>query len=262
MHHRIAVAVPGQPDAEVPLDRPATAGGSHADAIHLAGLPPGALGLEPVEAGVVATARIGGARAAGHPLPPGARRLLRPGERVELQGASFGPLAGPPPEGTRLLAAALLAQAAAGEVPIAGLHLVVLTGPSAGARLPLGPEEILGRGRAATLRIADPRASRRHVRLRVAGGVTVEDLGSKNGLRVNGVAAERGPRPLQAGDELAIGDTLLALADPDVERGAPPSAPRDPNPTSPSPPLARGRGPAQVAVALLGLAAAIALAGL
>ena len=148
MHQRLAVAVPGQPDVEVPLDRPATAGGSHADAIHLAGLPPGALALEPVHAGVVATARVAGARAAGHPLSPGARRLLRPGERVELQGASLGPIAARAAEGTRVLAAALLAQAAAGEVPVAGPHLVVLTGPDAGARLPLGPEEILGRSRA------------------------------------------------------------------------------------------------------------------
>jgi pSer/pThr/pTyr-binding forkhead associated (FHA) protein len=88
----------------------------------------------------------------------------------------------------------------------------------------------------------------------------VEDLGSKNGLTVNGVAAERGPRTLRAGDELAVGDTLLALADPDAERGSPADAPRDPIPPSRS--LARGRGPAQVAAALLALAAAVALAGL
>lgn len=263
MLRHVVVQRPGQADVAIALDRPATAGGSQADAVFVAGLPAAAIELEPVEAGLVATARVAGARAGGHPLAPAVRRLLRPGERVELQGAAVGPAAAARPEGTRALAAELVAQAAAGGAPVAGPHLLVLTGPSAGARLLLGAEETLGRGRTATLRLPDPKASRRHARLRVgAGGVTVEDLGSKNGLLVNGVRADRGRRRLEIGDELAIGETLLALADPLAPGGpataAAGGAPREASARRPR----RRRGAAQAAAALLALAAALALAGL
>jgi hypothetical protein len=265
MLQRVLVQVAGQPERELSLDRPGTAGGSHADTVHLAGLPAGALELAPAAAGLLVTARVAGARAAGHPLAAGVRRLLRPGERVEVQGASLALAPARPADTTRVAAAGLLAQAAAGVAPVAGLHLVVLTGPAAGARLPLGPDETLGRGRPATLRIADPRASRRHARLRVAGGaVTVEDLGSKNGLRVNGVRADRGPVPLLPGDELVVGETALALGDPLAPTRSPEPAPAAaaaaPGRSAAPPP--RVPRTAQAAAALLALAAALALAGL
>jgi hypothetical protein len=261
VRQRIILQLPGQAEAEIALEGPATAGGSNADAVHVPGLPAGALALEPCDAGVIATARVAGARVGAHPLAPGARRLLRPGERAELQGASIGPAAAAHAGGTRVLAAGLLAQAAAGAAPLAGPHLVVLTGPAAGTRLALGPEETLGRGRTATLRVADTRASRRHARVRVRdGGVTVEDLGSKNGLLVNGVRAERGTRALRPGDEVTIGETILALADP--LSPAPPDGPAPGDPGH-APREARSRaGAAQAAAALLALAAALALAGL
>jgi hypothetical protein len=237
--------------SQVALDEPVTAGGSRADDVHLPGCPPAALRLLPCGAGAVVEAGAAGVRVGGHAVPAGARRLLRPGERADLRGASLA-LASPaaPVEATRVAAAALLRDGGAGAAA-AGLHLVVLTGPAAGARTALGGEQTVGRGRAASIVLPDPAASRVHARLRVGtDGATVEDLGSKNGVRVNGVRIDRRPFPVRVGDELVVGDTALALAD-----GAE-------APVAAAPAGVRRRFPARlVAAALLALsAAALALA--
>jgi hypothetical protein len=176
----------------------------------------------------VVEAAAAGIRAGGHPLLPGSRRLLRAGERAELRGAFIAVEAGGP-EGTRAEAAALLRDAAAGREPIAGAHLLVLTGPAAGARHRLGPDQTIGRGRAATIVLPDPQATRVHARVRVGpAGARLEDLGSKNGLRVNGVRIEGSACPVREGDEVVIGETalvLLGLGRPPAER---PSRPRRP----------------------------------
>jgi hypothetical protein len=198
---------------------------------------------------VVVEASAAGVHAGGHPVHPGARRLLRPGESASLQDALLEVARAPAPEETRTAAAALLRDAAAGAAPPAGLHLVVLTGPAAGARHPLAPEQTLGRGRSASIVLPDATASRVHARLTLGpAGARVEDLRSKNGVRVNGVRIDRRPFPLRAGDELTVGETALALADGAAE----PTGPR-PRPRSRRTPL--------VAAALLALsAAALALA--
>lgn len=201
------------------LDEPLTAGGSRADGLFVEGLAPGALRLVPVAAGVVLEVRVQGVRVAGRQIPPGSRRLLRQGEAAELPRVTLA-LAGKPPgaDQTRCAAAALLRGAAAGE-PVASARLVVLTGPSAGACHALAAEATLGRGAAATIRVPDPRASRLHARLRVgAAGVTVEDLGSKNGVRLGRVRIDPGRSfAVAPSEELGIGDTLLAL---EVAHGA------------------------------------------
>lgn len=112
--------------------------------------------------------------------------------------------------GTRALAASVLRLAAGG--PAEGApHLLVLDGPLQGARLPLLAEQTLGRGARSTLRLPDPGASRLHARLRQGpDGLRVEDLGSKNGVRVNGRRA-RGATPLRPGDLLTLGGTRLQL---------------------------------------------------
>jgi pSer/pThr/pTyr-binding forkhead associated (FHA) protein len=155
----------------------------------------------------------------------------------------------PREDGTRLVAAAALRDASAGETPAPGPHLVVLTGSLAGRRIPLRAEQVIGRGRTADVVLADAQASRRHVRVRLAErGAIVEDLGSKNGVRVNAVRAERGPALLRDGDLLAIGETELALVDP---------RDRDPSPAA----SARAEGPRPRAprIARLGAAALLAL---
>ncbi len=167
--------------------------------------------------------------------------------------------------GTRTLAAAVLREAAGGERPPAA-ELRVLDGPLAGCRLPLGVEETLGRGAAASLRLPDPAASRRHLRLRAgAGGVRAEDLGSKNGWELNGSRRRRG-RLLRHGDVIAVGGTRLALElGPRHLPAAPAALPESGGPAAG--PAGRagtgGSGPraATWAALLLALAAAALLAG-
>jgi hypothetical protein len=92
-------------------------------------------------------------------------------------------------------------------VPGAGRALLV----GGGKRLVLsGGRILLGRSRECDLRIDDPNVSRRHAELRRDGDAwVVEDLGSTNGIQVNGrrvQAAELAP-----GDELTVGRTRLTF---------------------------------------------------
>jgi hypothetical protein len=228
MHLRLHL--PGAAAAtEHELARPLTAGGSRADDLRLPGCPVASLRLVPCPAGAIVEAVVGGVRVGGHVVHAGARRLLRAGERAELRGAVLVlVLPAAPADPTRVAAAALVRGAVRGELAPAGLHLVVLTGPAAGARRALVAEATVGRGRAASVVLPDPAASRVHARLRVGPeGATIEDLGSKNGVRVNGVRIDRRPFPVRAGDELVVGDTALALADgEEVGEGDEPPAPR------------------------------------
>jgi hypothetical protein len=230
----------------IPVASAATAGGSLADGVRLSGLAPAALRLEPCPAGVVLTPAVAGLRVAGHPVAPGTRRLLRAGERAEVGGLALR-LDGAGLDGTRAAAGALLAGAVH-----AGPSLVVLTGPAAGARAPLRGTVVLGRGRRARLRLPDPQVSRRHARVRLRGGrAVVEDLGSKNGLRVNGVRVERRPVALAPGDVLALGGTAVALEDPAFAPAPPPAVA----------PTRRLRPLAAAAVLLALSAAALLVAG-
>lgn len=218
---RLLDAAPARRD----LTRPVIAGGSQADDLYLPGCPAAALRLVPCAAGIVVEATARGVHAAGHLVRPGARRLLRPGEAVTVRGAALEVVPSPPQEETRAAAAALLRDAATGRAPPAGLHLTVLTGPAAGARHALGAEQTVGRGRSATIVLPDASASRVHARLTLGpGGATIEDLRSKNGVRVNGVRIDRPAFPVRAGDELTVGETVLALAD-GAGTSAPPSGP-------------------------------------
>ncbi len=259
MRQAITLQRTGAEPEQRELSSPATAGGSRADDFLLPGAPPGALRLRPCAAGLVVEACVASARAAERPLPAGVRRLLRPGEAVELCGHRIALPVAVGPDATRAAAAALLRDASASaEPPIAGAHLVVLTGVDAGARHPLVADQLLGRGRVAAIRVADAQASRRHARLRLeAEGAWIEDLGSKNGLRVNGVRIERRPCALRDGDEITVGDTTLALVHPGARACiAVPASVDPPARRPPRVPLAH-----LSAAALLGLsAAALALA--
>jgi DNA-binding winged helix-turn-helix (wHTH) protein len=68
---------------------------------------------------------------------------------------------------------------------------------------------VLGRDRNCTIRIDSPTLSRRHARIVVTGAeTTVEDLGSKNGTRVNGRSITE-PIALGDGDEIKLGALTL-----------------------------------------------------
>jgi pSer/pThr/pTyr-binding forkhead associated (FHA) protein len=89
------------------------------------------------------------------------------------------------------------------------------------SRHPLEPPGIvLGRGTEADLRITDPGVSRRHAEIRVSQEgpgyvVTIHDLGSTNGIVVNGRRVDQAT--LDDGSQVLLGNTLLVLRRPDVE---------------------------------------------
>lgn len=95
------------------------------------------------------------------------------------------------------------------------LALLVVQGPAPGTIHALDrTQTVIGRGDEADLRIDDDGVSRKHAKLvRAAGGfVNVLDLGSTNGVFVNGAQVDFGL--LQLGDTLALGpDVRLRLVD-------------------------------------------------
>lgn len=87
-----------------------------------------------------------------------------------------------------------------------------------GETLPLSPPGVvIGRGNDADLRIDDPGVSRRHIEIRVEeaqdlGGsprISVHDLGSTNGMSVNGKRVEQAT--LADGATIRIGNTTMSL---------------------------------------------------
>ncbi|MEO0326833.1 MAG: FHA domain-containing protein, partial [Myxococcota bacterium] len=78
--------------------------------------------------------------------------------------------------------------------------------------VPLVRDEIsIGRQEGNTIRLTERNVSRRHAVLRRdAGGFAIEDLGSHNGVRINGRRIE-GQAPLAAEDQVAIGDYVVTL---------------------------------------------------
>ncbi|MCW2699276.1 MAG: domain containing protein [Blastococcus sp.] len=96
------------------------------------------------------------------------------------------------------------------------LELRVVGGPDAGRTVPLGQgQHVLGRGAEATVRLDDPDVSRRHVAVRIGGGeITVEDLGSTNGSRLDSDELGPEPRTWPPGAVLRLGATAVTVAGP------------------------------------------------
>jgi hypothetical protein len=80
-----------------------------------------------------------------------------------------------------------------------------------GKRHKLGPSKItLGRSRDCDITLSDPNVSRRHAEVRLeAGGYWIVDLGSTNGIEVNGRRVDRAK--LDEGDRIVLGQTELAF---------------------------------------------------
>jgi hypothetical protein len=237
----VLVQEPGKPDREWPLSPGETAE------------PLPSVRVSAAEAaGVVIEPSVRRITVCGRVLRGGERRLLRPGEVARVGDARIFASSREP--GTATQARGLLLAALRGQEVRYGPGIDVLEGPEAGRLLPLR-EGVLGRGEHATLRLADPSLSRSHARIRVEGGrVLVEDLGSKNGTWLRGVAISS-LRDLLPGDEARAGRTVFALA---LTTGAgtdPPAPPPEPQPAR-STRLAR----AALAVAIGAAAAAAAIA--
>lgn len=89
----------------------------------------------------------------------------------------------------------------------------MLSGPSAGAIVPVGDGMTLGRGSEVDSAIIEAGVSRRHARVERDGDrFTVEDLGSSNGTFVAGQRV-RGRRELASGDRIQLGTTAVVRFD-------------------------------------------------
>jgi len=90
-----------------------------------------------------------------------------------------------------------------------GRQLVVVEGPGAGQRFPLGAPAHLGRSPENDVHFGDEQASRRHALIERRGdGYEISDLGSRNGASVNGARIDR-PIHLREADTFLIGNTAL-----------------------------------------------------
>ncbi len=99
------------------------------------------------------------------------------------------------------------------------LKLVIQDDEGKTTVVPLVRDEItIGRREGNTIRLTERNVSRRHARLRRANGaITIEDLESYNGVRVNGNLIE-GERSFGESDRVQIGDYLIELRAEEVER--------------------------------------------
>jgi pSer/pThr/pTyr-binding forkhead associated (FHA) protein len=94
-------------------------------------------------------------------------------------------------------------------------RLVLRKGEAASQDHALGPECVVGRHPSANFVLHDTLASRRHFRVFSADGAwIVEDLGSTNGIRVNGVQKQR--HILSDGDVITAGGTELVFVQKDM----------------------------------------------
>lgn len=104
-----------------------------------------------------------------------------------------------------------------GEAPGAPT-LTVLNGPAEGrvVTVPEPPGALrIGRDEGCDLALSDADLSREHALVRRGDdGTWIEDLGSKNGVSVNGRAVDR--RRLRDRDEIELGKTTLFFADPEA----------------------------------------------
>ncbi len=106
-------------------------------------------------------------------------------------------------------------QANRNEVSTAAINRAQLVLEVNGMRHPLQPPGlVIGRGSDVDLRINDPGISRRHAEIRVHGSgaildVTIIDLGSTNGIVVNGHRIREAP--LSEGSRIEIGSTRMLV---------------------------------------------------
>jgi pSer/pThr/pTyr-binding forkhead associated (FHA) protein len=113
------------------------------------------------------------------------------------------------------------------------------------------PVLLIGRHPECDVRIDLPKISRRHCCLALAyDRVLIRDLGSHNGLRVNGRLVQEAR--LHAGDEVAIGPVIYRLEIEAVRPAVPNPSPGRPAPTpqklAERPPLTASRPPASLPI--------------
>lgn len=161
----------------------------------------------------------------GRKLTKGEKRLLRDGDSVAIMSFSiaFKTTAGTlmdrqPGEKTEQLARRMvqevLSTLGSKSEPAA---LRVMNGPDEGKRFEIGEEQVevtIGRSPDCDLPLNDQNISRRHCLIkRNWHAFTAQDLGSKNGVIVNGKKIE-GQYNLKDGDDIQIGGVKIVFIDP------------------------------------------------
>ncbi|HLT29801.1 MAG TPA: FHA domain-containing protein [Myxococcaceae bacterium] len=187
-----------------------------------------------------------GTQVNGEPLPKGEKRLLKSGDLIVI--AQFDitfsqERAIPEPggeESTSYVSRAMVRGALRGVLSAEDPYFRFMNGDREGERIPISEaqELLVGRDPSAEIRLTDDLVSRRHAKLRRdLAGVHVEDLDSRNGIKVNKRKTRR--RTLKDRDEVEIGAARLLFVDPNAIGEAPKvelprPAPRPPAPRRPT----------------------------
>ncbi len=202
-----------------------------------------------------------GTRINGQALPKGEKRLLRNGDVIAIAqfDVTFDRVTearGKGGESSEQVARKVVKDVMRG---LAGgrenPYLRVMNGPKEGQRieLPDASELVVGRDDSADLVFEDDLMSRRHAKVRRDwSGTHVEDLDSRNGIKVNKKRVAR--KTLKDRDELEIGAARLLFLDPaevreapvvlpDEDEGEATSREKDPDP-EPAKPAEAAAGPA------------------
>jgi pSer/pThr/pTyr-binding forkhead associated (FHA) protein len=163
----------------------------------------------------------------GVPLPPGEKRPVAAGARFSLahidvifEGPAAAPVSGT--EKTATIARRLVSDLFAAETDKGLPSLIVISGAPEESALQLAERDrkyVVGRVDGCDLKISVEAISREHAAFtRRSEGVFVTDMGSKNGVRVNGVRVTGGKgktQRLRDGDLVQMGPVSLRLFDPE-----------------------------------------------
>lgn len=222
---RVRLAIGSAPVRQFELASPALCGSGRAADVRIAspGVAPLTLRLTRDGESVVAIAVADGVEVDGEALPvdepvvvTGRALRLGPAELVVSPGEATLTL---DPARTESLARELMRDLLGDEHAVPPPELVIETGPAAGQRIALptvGARVVIGRGETGWV-VLDPDLSRSHAVVEHrADGVWLHDLDSKNGTRVNGVAApsEAPGLVLADGAVIALGQTTIRFRDP------------------------------------------------
>ena len=210
----------------------------------------------------------------GTPRKPGEGGALGDGLVLEISGYQIqvsrvsSATQASPPERTESLARELVrALLGAGAAPAFEIE----RGPAAGSRreLPVPPAKlVIGRGDEAEWIILDEDLSREHAEVnRGWDGVTIRDLQSKNGTRLDGELIDSAGRTINDGARIELGNVVLVFRDP-AERHmqGPASEPPGTRMAAPRPPaaapVAQDGGPSPWPFIIAAAIAGVAIVGL
>ncbi|MBZ4335773.1 FHA domain-containing protein [Corallococcus sp. AS-1-12] len=192
-----------------------------------------------------------GTKINGKTLPKGEKELLRNGDVIaiaqyDVRFDKVVEIAPDVSDKTSFLARGILKDAMRGLAGGEERFLRYMNGPREGQRIEISEaqEHIFGRDeKEADVILKDDLVSRKHAKVRRDwSGTHVEDLGSRNGIKVNKKRVNR--KALKDGDELEIGATRFVYVDPaeppdepavslSAERSAVVPAPSPPRPSPP-----------------------------